>query len=87
MKTERITPESITFSKVLNSFYVYTGDVTDRYVQANCREQGYWDKELTEWMISNIQPGWVCLDIGANNILLYRSYGKKGRRIWSCSSI
>ncbi len=59
-------PESITFSKVLNSFYVYTGDKTDRYVQASCREQGHWDKELTEWMFKNIKPGWTCLDIGAN---------------------
>ena len=64
-----IDPKDIsskTFSKVLDSFYVYTGDKTDRYVQATCREHGYWDKELTEWMIKNIQPGWVCLDIGAN---------------------
>jgi FkbM family methyltransferase len=55
-----------TFSKVLDSFYVYTGDTTDRYVQVSCKQQGVWDKELTEWMISNIKPGWTCLDIGAN---------------------
>jgi FkbM family methyltransferase len=83
MKTERITPESITFSKVLNSFYVYTGDVTDRYVQATCRDQGYWDKELTEWMIGNIQPGWTCLDIGANIFyfteVMARRVGASGR--------
>lgn len=57
---------SVTFSKVLDSFYVYTGDTTDRYVQKSCIDQGVWDKELTEWMIKNIQPGWTCLDIGAN---------------------
>jgi len=83
MKTERITTESITFSKVLNSFYVYTGDQTDKYVQATCREQGYWDKELTEWMIRNIQPGWVCLDIGANIFyfteVMARRVGPSGR--------
>lgn len=66
MRTEPRNIESITFSKVLDSFYVYTGDKTDRYVQATCKNQGYWDKELTEWMIKNIQPGWTCLDIGAN---------------------
>lgn len=58
--------ESITFSKVLDSFYVYTGDKTDRYVQKSCIDSGIWDKELTEWMILNIKPGWTCLDIGAN---------------------
>ena len=57
---------SVTFSKVLDSFYVYTGDTTDKYVQKSCISQGVWDKELTEWMIKNIQPGWTCLDIGAN---------------------
>ncbi len=68
---------------MLNSFYVYTGDQTDKYVQATCREQGYWDKELTEWMIRNIQPGWVCLDIGANIFyfteVMARRVGPSGR--------
>jgi FkbM family methyltransferase len=57
---------SVTFSKVLDSFYVYTGDTTDKHVQKSCMDQGIWDEELTEWMIKNIQPGWTCLDIGAN---------------------
>ena len=66
MNTNPLTKESILFSKVLDSFYVYTGDVTDKYVQRSCIDLGIWDKELTEWMIANIKPGWVCLDIGAN---------------------
>lgn len=57
---------TIAFTKVLDSFYIYTGDKTDKYVQANCSTDGAWDKELTQWMINNIQPGWTCLDIGAN---------------------
>lgn len=66
MNTGNPTAGSITFSKALDSFYVYTGDPKDKYVQAACKNNGYWDMELTEWMIKNIQPGWTCLDIGAN---------------------
>lgn len=56
----------ITFTKVLDSFYIYTGDKTDKHVQWCCSTHGVWDPELTQWMINNIQPGWTCLDIGAN---------------------
>jgi hypothetical protein len=66
MNTDNISVESINFSKVLNSFYVYTGDLKDKYVQVECRLKGYWDMELTQWMINNLKPGWTCLDIGAN---------------------
>jgi len=85
MNTNSILTESITFSKVLNSFYVYTGDNTDRYVQATCRNQGFWDIPLTEWMIANIKPGWKCLDIGANIFyfteVMSRIVGDSGRVI------
>jgi FkbM family methyltransferase len=66
MKTEPKNIESISFTKVLDSFYIYTGDKTDKYVQYSCIHNGVWDKELTEWMFKNIKPGWVCLDVGAN---------------------
>jgi len=66
MKLEPKNIDSINFTKVLDSFYIYTGDKTDKYVQYSCIHNGVWDKELTEWMFKNIKPGWVCLDIGAN---------------------
>ncbi len=82
MNTTNILTESISFSKVLNSFYVYTGDKTDRYVQKSCKDDGIWDKELTEWMIQNIKPGWTCLDIGANIFyfteVMARAVGESG---------
>jgi FkbM family methyltransferase len=81
-----ITPQNInniTFTKVLDSFYIYTGDKTDQYVQYNCFNDGVWDPELTQWMINNIQPGWTCLDIGANIFyfteVLSRLAGKEGK--------
>ena len=68
MKTRNIIPEQKgEFTKVLEEFYVYTGDLNDKYVQRSCKDLGFWDKTLTEWMIKNIKPGWVCLDIGSNN--------------------
>lgn len=54
------------FVKVLDEFYVYAGDMTDKHVQHTCREVGHWEADLTAWMIKNIKPGWTCLDIGAN---------------------
>lgn len=54
------------YYKVLDSFYVYGGDLSDKYVQASCRTLRYWDDELTNFMIQNIKPGWKCLDIGSN---------------------
>jgi FkbM family methyltransferase len=81
-----VTPQDIhtvAFTKVLDAFYIYTGDKTDRYVQANCSTDGVWDKELTQWMINNIQPGWTCLDIGANTFyfaeVMARLVGQDGR--------
>jgi FkbM family methyltransferase len=82
MNTGNPKSESITFSKALDSFYVYTGDATDRYVQATCKNSGYWDMELTQWMIKNLQPGWTCLDVGANIFyfteVMARVVGKDG---------
>lgn len=82
MNTRSPSAESVTFSKALDSFYVYTGDAKDRYVQATCKNNGYWDMELTQWMISNIQPGWTCLDIGANIFyfteVMARAVGENG---------
>jgi FkbM family methyltransferase len=81
-----LTPQdidSVTFTKVLDTFYIHTGDKLDRYVQLNCSENGVWDAELTQWMINNIQPGWTCLDIGANTFyfaeVMARLVGKDGR--------
>lgn len=82
MDIDNIVTESETFSKVLNSFYVYTGDTKDMHVQATCRSAGCWDMELTQWMIKNIQLGWTCLDVGANTFyfteILARLVGKSG---------
>lgn len=71
--------------KVLDSFYVYAGDLQDNYVQLECRESGIWDKNLTKWMLENIKPGWTCLDIGANTFyfteIMARLVGLNGKVI------
>lgn len=55
------------YTLTAQGFYIYTGDVEDKTIQRSIREVKMWDKELTNWMSRNIKPGWVCLDIGANN--------------------
>jgi FkbM family methyltransferase len=84
LSTTDLKPEfDGTFAKVLDSFYVYAGDLSDIYVQKFFREFGYWDEELTLWMVKNIKPGWTCLDIGANTFyfaeLLARLVGENGK--------
>lgn len=36
-------------------------------IQRHLRNTGAWDVPLSRWMSETIQPGWTCLDIGANN--------------------
>lgn len=83
METTNIVSDSVNFYKVLNSFYIYAGDMKDNFVQKQCREEGFWDIELTQWMIKNIQPGWVCLDVGANTFyfteIMSRVSGPSGK--------
>jgi FkbM family methyltransferase len=82
MQINNIASESVSFFKVLNDFYVYAGDKTDKFVQEECRSNGMWDIELTKWMIENIKPGWTCLDIGANTFyfteIMARMVGSSG---------
>ena len=53
------------FSYVLESFYLWT-DPKDVHVGNACRSLGYWEGDVTQWMMDNIKPGWKCLDIGFN---------------------
>lgn len=73
------------FTHVLDSFYLWT-DPGDKYVGEACREYGYWEPDLTQWMISNIKPGSKCLDIGFNigyyTEVLSRIVGTEGE-VWA----
>jgi FkbM family methyltransferase len=73
------------FTYVLDSFYLWT-DPGDRYVGEACREYGYWEPDLTQWMVSNVKPGSKCLDIGFNigyyTEVLSRLVGKDGE-VWA----
>jgi FkbM family methyltransferase len=72
-----------TFSKVLDSFYLDTSYEKDRYVQDNCKKYAIWEPDLTKWMVENIKPGWICLDMGFNigyySELMGRLVGKSGK--------
>ena len=55
------------YTKTAYGFYVYTGDSEDSVIQRELREKNVWDAPLSKWMSKSLQPGWTCLDIGANN--------------------
>lgn len=73
------------FAYVLDSFYLWTNP-TDQHVGNSCRNAGYWEPDLTEWMLKNIKSGWKCLDIGFNigyySEVLSRIVGEKGK-VWA----
>lgn len=52
-------------TKVLDLFYLKTYD-HDEHVSRMCREQGFWEPDVTEWMRKNVESGWTCLDVGSN---------------------
>ena len=52
-------------AKILNSFYLYC-DQTEQSVGQWLSSHGYWESWITSWMTHNINPGDVCIDVGAN---------------------
>ena len=52
-------------AKILNSFYLYT-DPNELSVGQWLSRHGFWESWITSWTTKNINPGDVCLDIGAN---------------------
>jgi len=71
-------------SLVLNSFYLKTYE-EDEHVSRMCRNQGFWEPEVTSWMTKNVKEGWTCLDVGSNigyfTEVLSRLTGPSGRVI------
>ena len=55
------------YTLTAHGFYIYTGDAEDKAIQKVIRDKGVWDPALDQWMSRNIKPGFLCLDIGANN--------------------
>lgn len=68
--------------KVLDSFFLWT-DSNDEHVGKNCRDNGYWEPDVTKWMIDNLKPGMKCLDVGFNigyfTEVMARLVGKTGQ--------
>jgi FkbM family methyltransferase len=65
---------------VLDSFYINTK--RKDYIQQKCKNEGFWEPEVTKWMLKNIKPGWVCLDlgfhVGYHSEVMSRLVGKNG---------
>jgi FkbM family methyltransferase len=54
-------------------------------IQKICIENGFYDRPFTNWLIKNIKPGWICVDIGSNigyvTEVLSRLVGPEGKVI------
>lgn len=57
--------ENYTKSKYAD-FYLYTEDIGDTFILRLIRETGAFAEDVCEWLLENIQPGWICYDVGAN---------------------
>ena len=70
------------FCKVLDTFFLSTEE-GDEHVGFNLKTRGYWEPDVTSWMINNVQKGWTCLDIGFNigyfTEVLARTVGPTGK--------
>jgi FkbM family methyltransferase len=52
-------------ANVLNTFKLYV-DPNEVSVAVHLSKSGYWEAWITKWFIDNIQPGFTCVDVGAN---------------------
>ena len=53
-------------ARVLSSFWLYL-DPQDEGFTPCAKRDGYWEAWITYWMTNNVEPGDVCIDIGANH--------------------
>lgn len=69
--------------KVLDAFYVPFTRYD--YMSEAMINEGLWDLDLTNWLISNVQPGWKCINVGSNSgyflEVLSRLSGQNGKVI------
>jgi len=54
------------YKSIFGDFHLYCGDMDDVGVQEYIRVSGVFASELSQWLVDNIKPGWVCYDIGSN---------------------
>jgi FkbM family methyltransferase len=75
---------NIVLCKVLSKYKMYV-DSRDCGIAPHLIMDGYWESWLTQCLAKIIQPGSVCIDIGANfgyyTLMMSELCGKKGRTI------
>jgi FkbM family methyltransferase len=52
-------------ANVLNTFKLYV-DPDEVSIAGHISRDGFWEAWITKWFIDTIQPGFTCVDIGAN---------------------
>ncbi|MBD3881293.1 FkbM family methyltransferase [Phormidium tenue FACHB-886] len=57
--------DQVVLCRILSGFMLY-GDARDAQILPHFCLNGFWEPSLTLLMLRTVQPGWYCLDIGAN---------------------
>jgi FkbM family methyltransferase len=62
-----VTNEKGSRARVLGSFWLYV-DPNDKGFSPHMLESrdGFWEAWITYWMSTHVEPGWRCIDVGAN---------------------
>jgi FkbM family methyltransferase len=74
--------DQVVLCRVLSGFMLY-GDARDAQILPHFCLNGFWEPSLTLLMLRTIQPGWYCLDVGANQgyhtVVMASAVGSSGR--------
>lgn len=74
--------DQVVLCRILSGFMLY-GDARDAQILPHFCLNGFWEPSLTLLTLRTVQPGWCCLDIGANqgyySVVLASSVGSSGR--------
>lgn len=75
---------TIALCKVLTKYNIYV-DTNDTGIAPHLATDGYWESWITQCLAEKVQPGFICLDIGANfgyySLLMAELTGSSGRTI------
>jgi FkbM family methyltransferase len=74
--------DQVVLCRILSGFMLY-GDARDAQILPHFCLNGFWEPSLTLLMLRTVQPGWYCLDIGANQgyhtVVMASAVGSSGR--------
>ncbi|HEY9644129.1 MAG TPA: FkbM family methyltransferase [Coleofasciculaceae cyanobacterium] len=74
--------DQVVLCRILSGFMLY-GDARDAQILPHFCLNGFWEPSLTLLMLRTVQPGWYCLDVGANqgyySVVMASAVGASGQ--------